>query len=1289
MKLIKPRSAHLKANTFFFLHLSTFLFFFLVFSVPWGLAQQQEPCGFDEIVKEAEMSDYNYIEEAEKQMKKARESGVSRRKMQYSIPVVVHVLHLGDGHPSKISEAQVQSAIDNLNDRFSGAVSSNGLDMEIDFCWAQRDHEGNPITGLPINYVNAFDFEHNGAYYRDVGMTRGNGGNEVELKALSIWPSCDYYNIWIVTEINDNDGGPLKGFAYPPLSSPDVDGSVVIYHAFGFDTGDLRSYTDQNSVITHETGHYLNLYHTFRGDNGGTICPPIETPANCMDINDKICDTDAHIRSNSDCNPTGTNACNNGTSNSNFVHNYMDYSSDDCKSEFTMKQKDRMRDALAGPRSCLVQGSLGCSPACIDVVAAFDNPGMGSGLFNVPVTFTNQSNGANSYVWYINDNYITMDMHLTHTFSAPGNYTVCLQAIGLEGDGTSCTDEVCYNFEALPDQAEFGCGDVELAPCELILDGDFTRGPSFYYSFGNDPELGILCNWFNRIGSPAYCPASPGALLMVTDLQPNSSFTESFGTINEVNFVDGENYTISLDYAVFRPDNNDPINFAGFQIGLSQTRLEGTSNTEPNELKLENINSIFENNTIDMCNFATTSWESDEFTFDESTMGRYLYIEPIIPSADGNYFLKITNIHINHCDCLPEPDFTFPPPNGCVYTFNGTNTGDLGTYTWNFGYADQTAEGPNVTHEFMQDGPFTVCLTITCPDAEDGSATICKEVTVTGCDNCTDMGQVEVILCEEPDGSAYLGEVAFQVPAGTAPCDIDPVVWSDDVNVWIENWNIVPIDANNSQFAASIYVAPPDGFAFPADVYFEFCDENGDRICYTGVINSTDCEICNDPITDDAVCNDQLSTFGMYVHEGSIDLLLPTGFAYLDDASNHQGYSGSIIPSNDGTTWVLDYTVVTPDANSGIAEVIIQFLNNSQQIECVRVIINLPEWCGDLCENSGVNCDVCHDEELLDMHCSLGALPGTFSFARGMQIDFPSNYAFCGFQSTDPNLVVSASYQSGTNPPYWSIRFDLITSIDGPRVVETIICFSNPSGQTECIPILLNIPSDPRCGYDGCIAWAPKCADLEGSSGNDILFSFNMTNLRIGYDATFNIDNIALCPFNQVDAIIEGGGTVTINSLSTNYIDNTPFYREWFITFNIDIRMPSGFDPNYNHILTIFLCDQNGNEICLEFPLDLSCGNIQGGSSSGWNNSIRFDDIFKIYPNPMTDQLKVVIEDFDYEAQYLIELYDLSGKQVKTLEQIESSFGHYEIHFLNDGLYLIKLLKNGEPIAYDKIFVKK
>jgi hypothetical protein len=264
----------------------------------------------------------------------------------YVIPLVIHVLHLGEevGEGSNISDAQIHSAIERLNE--SNGAENTGVDTKIRFCLAAFDP-----NGLASNGINRIDASNTSDYLEN-GITNSSDflENELEIKTLSTWDNQKYYNIWVVSEINGNDaGGGTQGYAYLPLGTNpfSLDGTVIVHNAIGYDPDgslgySLKIYTRYNITLTHELGHALGLRHTFLGDENGS-CPSND---DCSQDGDYVCDTDPHTREEGLCSAEGETCFGAGTDLTDVATNFMAYSSDICQTKFSEGQKNRMRQYL-------------------------------------------------------------------------------------------------------------------------------------------------------------------------------------------------------------------------------------------------------------------------------------------------------------------------------------------------------------------------------------------------------------------------------------------------------------------------------------------------------------------------------------------------------------------------------------------------------------------------------------------------------------------------------------------------------------------------------------------------------------------------------------------------------------------------------------------------------------------------------------------------------------------------------------------------------------------------------
>ena len=315
------------------------LFSLLALSPNNGMQAQANRCATEAILDANIASDTTYarsffaVEAALREMA----STSYRTTTEYTLPVVVHILHHGEavGTENNLSDAQIQGAIDALNADFRGDYG--GVDIDIEFELAARDPEGNPTTGIVrLDATNAIP------EYAEDGLVTDNNlhpSSENNLKSLSYWPKEDYVNLWIVSSLN---GGmsPL-GFAYLPPVNGFYDGVVLHRKVFGIgEEYDLLNNYDLNKSLTHELGHYLGLYHTFRLTNG------CNSESNCSAQGDQVCDTPP---------TTGSAGCSAMNCPETLVENYMDYAYDQCVNSFTEGQRTRMRNALLGHRESLLE----------------------------------------------------------------------------------------------------------------------------------------------------------------------------------------------------------------------------------------------------------------------------------------------------------------------------------------------------------------------------------------------------------------------------------------------------------------------------------------------------------------------------------------------------------------------------------------------------------------------------------------------------------------------------------------------------------------------------------------------------------------------------------------------------------------------------------------------------------------------------------------------------------------------------------------------------------------------
>jgi PKD repeat protein len=275
----------------------------------------------------------------------------------YVIPIVFHILHLNG--PENISDTQVKDAVNILN-RDYARKNADTVDIippfkniadstQIHFVLATKDPQGNCTNGIKHYFDPDADWD------------------ETSPTLYShTWDPTRYLNVYVVRTITLIGGFPAAGYAYFPgswLPGDPHDGVVLLNNYFG-SIGTSSAF--QSRVLTHEVGHWLDLYHVF-GQNGVEVdctsddfvsdTPPTAGFASCPPVS----------------NPSSYQLCTPGVSE-NF-QNYMDYSY--CDIMFTSGQAARMqaalnnsiasRDSLWTNHNLIVTGVISPTAPCLPI----------------------------------------------------------------------------------------------------------------------------------------------------------------------------------------------------------------------------------------------------------------------------------------------------------------------------------------------------------------------------------------------------------------------------------------------------------------------------------------------------------------------------------------------------------------------------------------------------------------------------------------------------------------------------------------------------------------------------------------------------------------------------------------------------------------------------------------------------------------------------------------------------------------------------------------------------------
>jgi hypothetical protein len=218
-----------------------------------------------------------------------------------TVPVYFHVVT--DGNTGALTQTQIDAQMSVLNRTFAGA-------------------EGGATSGFRFQLAGVTRTDNADWFYGVGGL---GGDEEHDMKQALHRGGPNALNLYSTTA-----GELYLGWAYFPdiTTKPGqayLDGVVFDWETIPGTTTKYAGTFDQGETVTHEVGHWLMLEHTF---NKG-----------CSANGDYVADTPPEKTPTSGC-PAGKDTC--SAPGLDPIHNYMDYSYDECYDEFTPNQSSRI-----------------------------------------------------------------------------------------------------------------------------------------------------------------------------------------------------------------------------------------------------------------------------------------------------------------------------------------------------------------------------------------------------------------------------------------------------------------------------------------------------------------------------------------------------------------------------------------------------------------------------------------------------------------------------------------------------------------------------------------------------------------------------------------------------------------------------------------------------------------------------------------------------------------------------------------------------------------------------------
>ena len=391
-----------------------------------------------------------------------------------------------------------------------------------------------------------------------------------------------------------------------------------------------------------------------------------------------------------------------------------------------------------------------CIRATITGFNSLPTAGFSEATDQLDVDFTDLSSGPGlSWSWDFGDGNTSIEQNPSHTYTAPGTYTVCLTSTNVCSNAQEChsvtvCDEATAAASAVTNVLSVDFTDVSTGTVTGwhwdFGDGNTStdQNPTHVYATAGTYNYCLIAS--NDCGSDDticqtitvcdlltanYSSTVNGLATDFTDLSTGDSWHWDFGdgnTSTDQNpthaFTAPGTYNVCL--AVTNTCGEDDT--ICMPITICGTPIAGYSGLT------EELSVLLSDQSTGVVHSWAWDFGDGNTSTDQNPTHTY--------AADGNYYICL--IASNNCgesDTMCQTVMVCSTPvalfnssfNGFTYDFTDQSTDNIGSWDWTFGDGN-TSTDQNPTHTYAAEGTYTVCLIVTkmCGTSD----TLCQDITI-------------------------------------------------------------------------------------------------------------------------------------------------------------------------------------------------------------------------------------------------------------------------------------------------------------------------------------------------------------------------------------------------------------------------------------------------------------------------------------------------------------------------------------------------------------------------------